>query len=292
MDWNQHELREALTAYERALLEAGLQPITIHSYVDYSRRFLRWRLGDFAPRGTHPSALPQAHTRRVNAQELEADLLTYESVLQSAGLQPMAVHTYVDQARRFVAWLDGTYRPRGGPGERSRPSPAGPPQVPPRPPTAVAASGSAPELPGGWTSEAAVQSAVVAWLVRQDWSIVRVAQTSSREHGADIVARRDGVDLLVEVKGYPSEAYSTGDRAAQARRYNPATQARTYFGNALLAVLVMRDESPGADIILALPDVQTYRGLVDKVKGSLATLRIRVLFVDRDGAVSETSAPA
>ena len=35
----------------------------------------------------------------------------------------------------------------------------------------------------------------------------------------------------------------------------------------------------------ALPDVPGYRGLVEKVLSSLVTLRIRVLFVGRDGAV-------
>jgi hypothetical protein len=115
----------------------------------------------------------------------------------------------------------------------------------------------------------------------------RVADTASREHGVDIVARRRGVDLLVEVKGCPSETYSTGDRAGQARRYNPVTKARTYFGNALLAVLTMRDEAPEADIILALPGGQTCRGPIDKVKGSVAALRIRVLLVARDGGAQE-----
>lgn len=38
-------------------------------------------------------------------------------------------------------------------------------------------------------------------------------------------------------KRYPSETYATGEPARQTRTYNPATQARTCFGNALLAVL-------------------------------------------------------
>lgn len=136
-----------------------------------------------------------------------------------------------------------------------------------------------------WSSEAAVQSAVVTWLVGQGWSIVRVADTASREHGVDVVARRAGTDLLVEVKGYPSSTYATGDRAGQPRKWHPASQARTYFGDALLAVLVMRDASPDADVMLALPDVPGYRGLFDKVRASLDAVRVQVVFVSQAGDV-------
>ena len=47
-------------------------------------------------------------------EDLHAELDRYEKALAAAGLQPRAVQTYVDQARRFVRWLAGDYLPRGG----------------------------------------------------------------------------------------------------------------------------------------------------------------------------------
>jgi hypothetical protein len=48
-------------------------------------------------------------------------------------------------------------------------------------------------------------------------------------------------------------------------------------------------ESPASEVVLALPDVPGYRGLVEKVKNSLLTLRIRVLLVGRNGAVRDSA---
>jgi hypothetical protein len=144
--------------------------------------------------------------------------------------------------------------------------------------------------PPAGPSESAVQSAVVAWLVARGWSIERVADTASREHGVDILARRSRQRLAAEVKGYPSETYSTGELAGQPRKYHPASQARTYLGDALLSILVLRGTIPDALLILALPDVGSYPGLVDKVEESLTHLGVWVLLVARDGSIAVRAA--
>ena len=290
MTWNKDELNAALLQYQQWLSGRDLSPNTVHSHGYYAGLLVRWIYGEYAPRGRYTRRDPVPATRPLSPADVDAELRGYAVYLADNGLIPGAVHTYVQGAGLFSKWLA-----RGDSlADRPRPEPrsAEPPRVPPRPPTAVAAPGSTPGSPDGWPSESAVQSAVVGWLVSEGWSIVRVAQTSSREHGVDVVARRGGTDVLVEVKGYPSELYSAGDRAGQARVYNPATQARTYFGNALLAVMTMRDESPEADVILAMPDVQTFRGLVAKTKASLGSLRIRVVFVRKDGSVDRGEDPS
>ena len=287
MAWNRAELTKALQRYEASLIARDLSPNTIHSHTYYAGLLVRWLYGEYAPRGRYPRRDPVSPTRALSTADLTAELQGYRAFLTANGLIPGAVQTYVLSAGLFPKWLAHgdapDYRPQ------PVPSPGEPPRVPPRRPTAVAAGGSASGLPDSWPGEGAVQSAVVVWLVSQGWSIVRVAQTSSREHGVDVIARRAGVELGVEVKGYPAETYSTGDRVGQPRKYHPASQARTYFGDALLAVLTMRAQSPASEVVLALPDVPGYRGLVEKVRGPLLTLRIRVLFVGRDGAVRDSA---
>ena len=92
------------------------------------------------------------------------------------------------------------------------------------------------EGPIDWYWEGHVQSLLVSHLTKDGWSIRRVADTASKEHGCDIEAVRDGVRLLVEVKGYPSSIYTHGPREGQARTVGSVpTQARAYFSHALLS---------------------------------------------------------
>lgn len=149
---------------------------------------------------------------------------------------------------------------------------------------------SAPSVSRDWTWEGNVQSSVVRYLVGEGWDIVRVADTASREHGFDVEAQQSGSRLLVEVKGYPSGTYRNGPEMGKQRRYNPATQARTYFGNALLAGLIMRSEHPDASIVLAFPAVPTYEGLCRRTAAPLNLAGVGVWLVAESGAVVPVAA--
>ena len=110
-----------------------------------------------------------------------------------------------------------------------------------------------------WRWEGNVQAAIVKWLAVGGWSIRRVADTAARERGIDIEAVREGVELLVEVKGYPSDTYSRGPKAGERKPTGAALQARHYFAGALLSGSITRSEHPDARIVLAFPEVGTYR---------------------------------
>ncbi|MCE6999825.1 helix-turn-helix domain-containing protein [Saccharothrix sp. S26] len=133
--------------------------------------------------------------------------------------------------------------------------------------------------------ERTVQDRVVAWLVAQRWRIVRVADTDSRERGTDIRAERDGVLLHVEVKGYPSTSYADPRRADEIKPTRPATQARQWFGGAVVKVLQLRQEHPDDEVAFAFPDVPTYRALISTIETTVATMRLAVFFVRDDGLV-------
>lgn len=110
MAWTNDQLFEALNRYEQECEDAGLRPNSVHSYVDYSRRFLRWRVGDYRPRNAcGPSRGPSASV--ATTADLTADLKAYELELRSARLQPQAVHTYLIHSDQFVRWLDGRFEP-------------------------------------------------------------------------------------------------------------------------------------------------------------------------------------
>jgi hypothetical protein len=133
--------------------------------------------------------------------------------------------------------------------------------------------------------ERTVQDRIVAWLVGQEWRIVRVADTDSRERGTDIRAERAGVLLHVEVKGYPSTSYADPRRANEVKPTQPATQARQWFAGAVVKALQLRQRHPDDEVALAFPDVPTYRSLIRTVETSMTTMRLSVFFVRDDGSV-------
>ncbi|MEV1115107.1 helix-turn-helix domain-containing protein [Actinosynnema sp. NPDC049800] len=133
--------------------------------------------------------------------------------------------------------------------------------------------------------EEVVQKRLVAWLVREGWDVLRVADTASRERGTDIRAERAGTPLHVEVKGYPSTSYADPRRVHEAKPTQPATQARVWFAGAVVKVLQLREEYPDDEVALALPDVPTYRSLIRTIETTVVTMRVSVLFVADDGSV-------
>ena len=139
----------------------------------------------------------------------------------------------------------------------------------------------------GWTWEGNIQAAVVRHVANQGWKIRRVANTESREHGIDIEADLDGVSILIEVKGYPSERYRNGPNEGQKKTFGVGAQARTYFGNALLAGVLMRSDNPDDRIVLAFPEVETYATLARRSLGPLGRAGIDIWLVGEDGAVRE-----
>jgi hypothetical protein len=113
MDWADADLLIALNRYQDELSRAPLSPITVQSYVDYGRRFLRWRSGDYLPRGMPRPAQRPVSVGKRDLADLRRELRQYEAVLDGAGLQPGATRTYVSDAAQFVRWLGGEYAPRG-----------------------------------------------------------------------------------------------------------------------------------------------------------------------------------
>lgn len=237
--WTDAHLREELIRYEQECIAAGCAPITVLSYVRYATMFVDWRVA-----ASHTTGAPgpnHARTYAATVEDLLADVRAYALDLESAGLSPRAVSTYSTiHGGQFVRWLDGRFRPCAGMATRSDNRPngealhGGRDSVPKQPPADLA-----------WAREESVQAKVVAWLEGAGWVIERAADTQSHEHGPDIIATTGDRRLAIEVKGYPQATYETGAKAGEPKRWHPAAQARTYFGNAVHTGLVMRDSMPG-----------------------------------------------
>lgn len=166
---------------------------------------------------------------------------------------------------------------------------ARPAAVAPEAPPVPAASDIRQDATTEWWWEGNVQAAVVRHLAAEGWSIRRVADTSSREHGVDIDASRGAERLLVEVKGYPSATYVRGPKEGTAKAGGVAMQARTYYAGAVLSGMLMRSERPDARVLLVLPDVETYRSLTARTCGPLDRTGVELWLVDQAGTISQIS---
>ena len=145
-------------------------------------------------------------------------------------------------------------------------------------------------IPTDWFWEGNVVDALERALAESGWRIENKADTQSKQQGVDLLASKEGRELFVEAKGYPSKEYRDPRRAGETKPTKPANQAQQWYSHALLKALRLQTKHPNAKIALAFPDFPRYRALFDETRIGLRRLGIAVLFVDSAGKVWECSA--
>jgi hypothetical protein len=137
-----------------------------------------------------------------------------------------------------------------------------------------------------WFWEDRVQDAVARHLAGAGWTIERQADTSRRERGVDILARKRRQKLAVEVKGFPSTTYARGPKVGQPKPTAPTLQARHWFAEALLTSLLTKAAHADHEVALALPDMPRFRQLLEATSWALEHLYVGVYIVGEDGTVA------
>lgn len=108
--WDDEDLLAALERYEADCRRAAMRENARRSYVDYARRFLAWRTGDYQPRGTRRSDRPVARTA-VSTLDLRQQAEQYARQVEAAGREQPTVDTYFRHAMFFIRWLEGEFQP-------------------------------------------------------------------------------------------------------------------------------------------------------------------------------------
>lgn len=108
--WNDDDLLSGLERYESASRNAGMREKAWRSYVDYARRFVAWRRGDYWPRGVPAGDRPVPGTAASTA-ELRRQAELYAQQVEAAGLEQPTVDTYFRHAMFFIRWLEGDFQP-------------------------------------------------------------------------------------------------------------------------------------------------------------------------------------
>jgi hypothetical protein len=108
--WSDEDLAAALGRYERACRQASMRQNASRSYVDYARRFLAWRTGDYRPRGVIAGERPVPRAA-ASTGDLRDQAARYAEQVQDAGREQPTVDTYFRHAMFFIRWLEGEFQP-------------------------------------------------------------------------------------------------------------------------------------------------------------------------------------
>ncbi len=123
-----------------------------------------------------------------------------------------------------------------------------------------------------WCWEGHVQARVAGFLRDTGWTVVRTADTASRERGKDIEAITSGNSRLwVTVKGYPLKS--------------PDQQARHWFAEVLYDLIRYRSEDEGVLLGVGLPAHSTFRNLATRIAWLSGELPFQFYWVHKDGSV-------
>jgi hypothetical protein len=136
-----------------------------------------------------------------------------------------------------------------------------------------------------WCWEGNIVCFVTSYLAATRWQVKSVADTAKGEPGADIVATRADVTLIVEVKGYPSTLYERGPKQGQKKRVTPSTQARHWMSEAILTAMLRQAADPQHRVAIAFPDFPVYANLLARLRHSLRKLGLIVIVVSESGSV-------
>jgi len=137
-----------------------------------------------------------------------------------------------------------------------------------------------------WHTEEHTQALLVEWLKGEGWTVVRAANTATREQGVDVVAERGDERLGIEVKGFPSRYYVVGPKKGLVKPTTPVEQAKKWFCHALVPAMRLRTREPETRSVMCFPDFPVYRRFYEETASSLRAAAIEVWFVNERGEVS------
>jgi hypothetical protein len=127
-----------------------------------------------------------------------------------------------------------------------------------------------------------VQALLIEHLHREGWKIVRSADTARRERGIDIEAARGTETVAIEVKGFPGRNYADPRRAGEKKRTQPSTQAKGWYGRAILAAMIVRTQRPDVRAVIAFPNFPRYRDLYRQTAEQLQKCEIELWWITEE----------
>lgn len=121
-----------------------------------------------------------------------------------------------------------------------------------------------------WYHEGQVSSTIVKYLLGKGYRIQKDNSHNTRARGEDIIAiSPTGIKEVIEVKGYPTEYYTMGDKKGQPKKTSPKLQATHWFSEVILSSVYnyLKHKNEGKFCLaLGLPKMNRYSELKNKVE--------------------------
>lgn len=133
-----------------------------------------------------------------------------------------------------------------------------------------------------WFEETNVANKICDFLVKNGYKITKFSK-DKKARGHDIEAEKDGQKVIIEVEGYPSDKYVRGANKGKKKPTNPKLQAKHWFGEALLSLLIAKSKNPGCKITVGLPKFRIYERLLEDISLVMEKLEIGYVLVDENG---------
>ena len=135
-----------------------------------------------------------------------------------------------------------------------------------------------------WYEEMHIAKHIRDYLTNNGYEITRFNEDKML-HGNDLIAVKNGKELIIEVKGFPSRYYVRGPKAGLPKPTHPNLQAKHWFSDALRALMNAKSVNLDAEIAFGFPECKKYHDFIDKISPLLGRLDCHCYFVDQNGSI-------
>lgn len=142
-----------------------------------------------------------------------------------------------------------------------------------------------------WFYEGQISKKLVDYFLKNDYKILKNNSDKISARGEDIIVSIQGLQEIIEVKGYPTTVHTKGKDKGKPKPTNPKLQAKHWFSEALLSSIFnyqRHKDNQNFKLALAFPLTDRYKELIGKVEDFFTDndLNFKVYFVDDKGNVT------
>ncbi len=137
-----------------------------------------------------------------------------------------------------------------------------------------------------WFEETNIGIVIRDYLIKNGHKIIKFNE-DKKQKGHDMITIKEGIKTVVEFKGYPSDKYVSGVNKGKKKPTSPNLQAKHWFSEALLSLILAKCNDWDIVIAMGLPKFRKYEELVKKIEPLREKIGLKCYLVSNTGKVEE-----